>query len=199
MIHYVKGILEEAGKDYIIVDNSGVGIKVFTSSSTLNRAPGAGQTVKLYTYFCVREDSLSLYGFLTREELDMFELLISVSGIGPKAGLAVLSVLSPSKLALSIIGGDSKALTSIPGIGSKTAGRIILELKDKIDKDGFMDMDMDEGLPVEHEHNSEQEAVNALIALGYTGAEAVSAIRNVNIKSNDTETIIKAALKNLMR
>lgn len=196
MFYYIKGVLEETGKDYIVIDNNGIGFKIFVSSSTLSRMGGLKKPVKIYTYFHVREDLMDLYGFLTREELDMFELLISVSGVGPKAGLAILSALSPSKLGLSIIGGDIKSLTAVPGIGSKTAHRIILELKDKIDKDDVFELDDNMQNAVE---GGSSEAVNALIALGYSTSEAGNAVRRVDGNITDTEGIIKAALKILMK
>lgn len=196
MLYYIKGVMEESSKDYIIIDNNGIGYKIFVSNSTLSKLSNSSGQIKVYTYFHVREDIMALYGFLTKEELDMFELLISVSGVGPKAGLAVLSVLTPQKLCLSIIGGDSKSLITVPGIGSKTANRIILELKDKVEsseiiKIGYID-EFENGNPV-------GEAVNALIALGYSLNEASSAVRNIDNCSTDTEKIIKAALKMLMK
>lgn len=196
MFYYIKGNYEESGKDYVVIDNNGIGLKIFVSPSTISRMPAPGQLIKLFTYFHVREDAMMLYGFLSKEELDMFELLISVSGVGPKAGLSVLSVLSPAKLGLSIIGSDIKALTSVPGIGSKTAHRIILELKDKIDTEDVMELD---SFDVNQQDDTMKEAVNALIALGYSASEAGSAVRKVDIKDDDTEKVIKAALKILMR
>lgn len=196
MFHYIKGSIEGSGKDFIVIENNGIGYKVFVPSSTLGRIDSMKGEVTLYTYFHVREDIAALYGFLSKEELDMFELLISVSGIGPKAGLAFLSVLPPSKLGLAIIGGDTKTLVSVPGIGSKTANRIILELKDKIDTDdvieptgGFTDLFTD----------TAGEAANALIALGYSANEAGAALRKVGTKGKDTESVIREALKILMK
>lgn len=196
MFHYIKGYYAESGKDYVVIDNNGVGYKIYTSPSTISRMGSTGCSVKLYTYFHVREDIMALYGFLSDEELNMFELLISVSGVGPKAGLAILSALSPSKLGLAIMGGDTKSLMSAPGIGSKTAHRIILELKDKIDKDDIFD---DGAGIVESTDSSAQESINALIALGYNQEEASYAVRNIDTAGKDTETIIKTALKNLMK
>lgn len=196
MIHYLNGTCEESGKDYIVLDNNGIGYKVFVSNSTLSKLGSAKQSVKIYTYFHVREDIMALYGFMTKEELSMFELLISVSGIGPKAGLAILSVLPPAKLCLSIIGEDIKSLTAVSGIGSKTANRIILELKDKIDTGEIMKAISDEKY---EDDDSVREAINALISLGYTIGEASQAVRKIDIDGKDTEKIIKAALKTLMK
>lgn len=196
LIHYVKGTYQESGKDYIIVDNNGMGIKIFVPTTTLGKSWEIGQTIKFYTYFHIREDIMALYGFLSKEELDMFELLISVSGVGPKAGLAVLSTLSPAKLGFAILGADIKSLKSVPGIGEKTARRILLELKDKIDKDGIYEIEND---IIEVDNNAAGEAVRALMALGYNTNEANSAVRTIDVNSKDTEEIIKAALKKLMR
>lgn len=196
MYKYIKGTVEEVGKDYIVVDNNGIGYKIFVSASTISRIGSSKQPQKVYTYYHVREDIAALYGFLDSDELDMFELLISVSGIGPKAGLAILSALTPSKLGLSIMGGDIKSLTAIPGIGSKTAHRIILELKDKINKEDVLDLGSGE---IEDGGDSVKEAVNALVALGYSPAEASGAIRKVDPGNEGTESILKAALKILMK
>lgn len=196
MYHYIKGCYVESGKDYIVVDNGGIGYKIYAAPSTISRMGSPGCTVKVYTYFHVREDIMALYGFLTGDELDMFELLISVSGVGPKAGLAILSSISPSKLGLAIMGGDTKSLMSVPGIGSKTAHRIILELKDKIDKNDIFDNDIE---VVESSDSTVQESVNALIALGYSVVEASAAVKGIDTAGKDAEAIIKAALKNLMK
>jgi Holliday junction DNA helicase RuvA len=196
LFQYIKGTLEGSGKDFIIIENNGIGYKVFVPSSTLSRIGNTKVGVTLYTYFHVREDAMTLYGFLTKEELDMFELLISVSGVGPKAGLSVLSLIPPSKLGLAIIGADTKALVSVPGIGSKTASRIILELKDKVDASDIIPAN--EGFEI-LEGDAAGEAVNALISLGYSSSEAASAIRKVDNSGKNTEQIIKDALKKLMK
>ena len=196
MFYYIKGIYIESGKDFIIVDNNSIGYIVFVSPATISRAPNIGQPIKLYTHYHVREDIIALYGFLTKEELNMFELLISVSGVGPKAGLSVLSVLSPSRLGLSIIGADIKALTTVPGIGNKMAHRIILELKDKIDNDTALGNDMQN---IEFKGDITGEAVNALITLGYNINEANTTVRKIDVNGKNIEKIIKEALKILMK
>lgn len=196
MFSYIKGIIENSGKDFIIVDNNGIGYKIYVPSSTLSKINVKNDQVKIYTYYHVREDIAALYGFLTKEELDMFELLISVSGIGPKAGLAVLSVLSPSQISLSIISGDIKTLTTVPGIGSKTAHRLLLELKDKINTEDVIES----GAGVQPDgDDTAKEAVSALMALGYSAVEAGSAVRKVDMEGSDTEKVIKDALKILMK
>lgn len=194
MFHYIKGTFEDSGKDYIIIDNNGIGYKIYTSSSTISRLGSPGREVQVFTYFHVREDTMALYGFLSKEELNMFELLISVSGVGPKAGLVVLSAFTPAKLTLSILGGDVKSLTSVSGIGSKTANRIVLELKDKIDEDEAINFDVEPAAG-----GAQKEAVNALISLGYSTNEASNSVGRVDPGIKGTENIIKAALKNLMK
>ncbi|HBM81274.1 MAG: Holliday junction branch migration protein RuvA [Clostridiales bacterium] len=196
MIDYIKGTFEDSGKDYIVIDNNGIGYKIFVSSSTIAKINQLNASIKIYTYFHVREDAVVLFGFLTKDELDMFELLISVTGVGPKAALSILSVLAPSKLALAIAGNDIKSLTSVPGVGSKTANRIILELKDKIDIDSMVTKDADIAVS---EDDALSEAVGALVALGYNIAEANASVANVDRQGKDAESIVKAALKNLMK
>mgnify|MGYP000930042197 FL=1 len=196
MIDYIKGTFEDSGKDYIVIDNNGIGYKIFVSSSTIAKINQLNASIKIYTYFHVREDAVVLFGFLTKDELDMFELLISVTGVGPKAALSILSVLAPSKLALAIAGNDIKSLTSVPGVGSKTANRIILELKDKIDIDSMVTKDADIAVSKD---DALSEAVGALVALGYNIAEANASVANVDRQGKDAESIVKAALKNLMK
>jgi Holliday junction DNA helicase RuvA len=196
LFYFIKGLIEEAGKDYIIIDNNDIGYKISVSSATLNKLGNNKGTVKIYTYFHVREDAVSLYGFSSKDELDMFVLLISVSGVGPKVALAMLSALSPHKLGLSIFGGDVKSLTSIAGVGNKTANRIILELKDKIDSDEIMKITT---TSTDDINDSIKEAVNALMTLGYSNSEASLAVGKLNTDSIGTEEIIKAALKTLMK
>lgn len=196
MYRYIKGDVEETGKDFIVIDNNGIGYKIFVPPSTISRLGNRKQGIKVYTYYHVREDIAALYGFLTYDELNMFELLISVSGIGPKAGLSILSAIPPAKLGLSILSGDTKSLTAVPGIGNKTAHRIILELKDKIARDDVIDLDTDNTYEGEGSIN---EAVNALISLGYSAAEANDAVRKADPDAKDTESIIKSALKILMK
>jgi len=132
---YIRGRLEYKNNDFLIVESNGVGYRIFTSLSTISGIGEIGQEVKVYTYLYVREDVISLYGFLTQEELNVFELLISVSGVGPKAAVSVLSAISPSRFSLAVITDDVKTLTKAQGIGKKIAQRIILELKDKIKKE----------------------------------------------------------------
>lgn len=201
MYAYIKGKLEARGGDCLIIEAGGVGYKIFTSLSTLEIAGQQGNEFKAYTHLYVREDIMSLYGFATQEELGMFELLLTVSGVGPKAALSLLSAVSPSKFGLAVITDDTKTLTRAQGIGAKMAQRIILELKDKIKKQqlalntgaGY------ETASVSAESSRLSEAVSALMVLGYTPAEASRAVAAVYSDDLDLETIIKNSLKGLIR
>ncbi len=197
MFAYLKGILEHIDDNYIIIDVHGIGYKIYTSASTIERLSQLHQEIKVHTYLYIREDIIDLYGFLTKEELSMFELLISVSGIGPKAALAVLSTISPSKFALAVVTSDVKTITQIPGIGKKTAQRIMLELKDKIKSEEFIEEQIN--APVDSMEDCSSEAVNALVVLGYSLAEATAAVKAVSSESNEVEEVIKKALKQLMK
>lgn len=193
MFSYIKGTLEYIGKDYVVVDVNGVGYKIFTAASSVQNSVIKEQA-KMYTYLHVREDIMALYGFLSPEELDMFELLISVSGVGPKAALSLISNITPSKFALCLVTNDVKSLTNAQGIGSKMAQRIILELKDKIKNEQLVDNDEEIIIP----NNKSSEAINALIALGYSYNEASKAVKSVD-QTQDVETVIKLALKSMAR
>lgn len=201
MFAYIRGKLAYKHNDYIVVEANGVGYKIYTSLSTIQNVEPVGSEVKIYTYLYVREDMMNLYGFLTQEELGMFELLLSVSGVGPKAAISVISSMSPSKFGLSVITNDYKALTKAQGVGNKMAQRIILELKDKISK-----MELTDNCSDEDEVNNEvkdnsrfSEAVSALMVLGYTASEANKAVASVYMDNMDIETVIKNALKALVR
>ncbi len=201
MIEYVNGVLESLQEGNAVIDVGGVGINVGISGSTLDRMPGVGEAVKLYTYTNVREDTFSLFGFLSRDELSLFKMLITVTGVGPKAGLSILSVMTPDDLRFAIMAGDSRTLAKAPGIGKKTAERITLELRDKIriTEDEMLGGtgaiaadDLGGG-----DNSARDEAVAALVALGYNSTDAMKAVRKV-IKANgdiDTEAILKLALK----
>ncbi len=195
MIAYVKGIPAYTRADYAVIDVGGVGYKVFMPLSHLGRLPREEKVVTVYTYLHVREDIQALYGFLSTEDLDIFELLLAVSGVGPKAALSILSTLEPSKLALAVSGGDVKAISSAPGIGKKTAERIVLELKNKIGS-GLADVaDSAEYLPGNADLFTD--AVSALMGLGYTASEASEAARKAG-DADSVEEIIKNSLKYLM-
>jgi len=197
MFAYIKGTLEYKHNEYVVIDVNGIGFKVYTSLSTINEIGAIGERVKVYTYYHVREDAVNLFGFLTKEELGVFELLISVSGVGPKAAISVLSSISPSKFGLAVITNDVKTLTKVPGIGTKTAQRIILELKDKIkneDLTGFTEQESGEE-SYTGDSSLKSEAISALVVLGYSPFEASQAVAAVYNDDMDVEAIIKAALK----
>lgn len=206
MIAFVNGILDEKRDLLAVIDVGGVGYNVNISAYTADRLPSKGEAVKLYTYMSVREDAMNLYGFLTRDELDFFKLLISISGIGPKGGQAILSVMTPDDLRFAILSGDSKAISKAPGVGKKTAERLVLELKDKISNDdivmGKAGGSGDNSFPAGGDDTSQSEAVEALVSLGYGLSEASKAVRTVisagDVNADDTEAILKLALKELI-
>ena len=202
MYAYIKGRLEYRHNDYIVVEANGVGYKINTSLSTIESAGQVGTDIKVYTHLYVREDILSLYGFITQEELGMFELLISVSGVGPKAANSLLSAISPSRFGLAVITDDAKALTRAQGIGNKIAQRIILELKDKIKKEQLVAIPgMVKGQEAAsiRDNSRFSEAISALMVLGYAAQEASRAVSSVYSDDLDVESIIKNSLKNLVR
>jgi Holliday junction DNA helicase RuvA len=200
MYAYIKGKLEVRGGDYIVIEAGGIGYKVFTSLSTIEAAGQPGHEFKAFTHLYVREDIMNLYGFATQEELGMFELLLTVSGVGPKAALALLSAVSPSKFGLAVITDDTKTLTRAQGIGAKMAQRIILELKDKIRKEQLaLNTVADSEKAATGGGSRLSEAVSALMVLGYTPLEANRAVAAVYSDDLDLETIIRNSLKGLIR
>ena len=200
MISYIKGILSDKATDHAVVDCGGVGFKIYTSyNSLMDTKCIKGSEVTFGTHMYIKEGIMDLYGFITSEELELFELLISVTGVGAKGALAVLSSMSPSKLSLTIATGDANTIKKAPGIGPKTAQRIILELKDKIKNESFIADPKDvfsEIVPITS--NEREEAVNALVALGYSGYEAKNAVSKIPSDTTNVEAIIKQALKSLM-
>ena len=200
MISYVKGALAEKSGDRIVVEAGPVGLGIYVPLSVLEVLPPLGEEVKIYTYLQVREDDLSLYGFLNRQDLDMFRRLIGVNGIGPKGALGILSALSPDDLRLAILTGDAKAISKAPGVGAKTAQRIILDLKDKVSAEEMLasvaDTEERTSVPLMQEAGSE--AATALVALGYSNLEASKAVKNVQITEDmDAEAVLRASLKYL--
>ena len=200
MISHLSGTLEHIDKNFITIDVNGVGYKVFAPTSLLNEIGKPGDKVKIFTEQIVREDSISLYGFSSKEERNLFNSLLSVSGIGPKSALSLVSGLPLNKLVGAISQGNADLLSSIPGIGNKTAQRIIIELKEKIGKTyGMQPLDMAKGVP--GEETIVGDAISALITLGYSPREAREAIIKINLdtsKFKNVEEVIKAALKNLI-
>lgn len=203
MIAFVRGIIEDITEDNVIIDTGAIGYNVKISEGTAASLAGIGQEVKLYTYTCVREDAFLLYGFLTRDDLEVFKKLITVNGIGPKGGLAILSVMSADDLRFAIMSGDAKAIAKAPGIGAKTASRVILDLKDKISiEDTLIKKEMnlysDSINGIDNGNSARNEAVEALTALGYSPSDALKAVKMVESSQNtDVETILKLALKNM--
>ena len=201
MYEYIKGKYMGINKDYIIIENNNIGYKIFTSGATMAEMPGINDEVMLYLEQIVREDFIGLYGFKDREELEMFKLLLSISGVGAKAALSLLSISRINNLKYAIIMEDDKHLCRAPGIGKKTAGRIILELKDKIKKEDIMSgVDIQEGfedLQPTVNANTVGEALGALLALGYSEKEAELSLKKAN-KEESVENIIKECLRILM-
>ena len=202
MYSYIKGTLEEVSEDLIVVENNGIGYNIRISARMLDALPARGEQVKIYTDLYVKEDAFSLFGFPSRDELEMFKLLINVSGIGPKGGLAVLSVLSANDLRFAIVAEDAKTISKAPGIGSKTAKRLIIELKDKIDLEAAIETGFEEMETPAAGGNSNnrirKEASEALVALGYSATEASKVLSGIEITEvDDVESVLKAALKNM--
>ena len=201
MISYVKGSLAEKFEDSVVVEAGGIGYRIFVPTSVLEQLPKTGETVKIYTYFSVREDAMSLYGFLSRQDIEMFRQLIGVNGVGPKSALGILSSLSPDVLRMAVISGDAKAISKAPGVGNKTAQRIILDLKDKVKSEDILDGIAEPAFG--HTEISDvgeigKEAVEALTALGYSASEASGVVKKVTITESMTaEDVLKAALKHL--
>lgn len=204
MIGYIKGTIEGIFQDSVLIENQGMGYKIFTSGKVLDELAGMHQMVKFFTYLHVREDELSLFGFPTTEELDAFKLLIGVNGIGPKAALSILSVLSVRDLSLAVLSQDTKAISKANGVGAKGASRIIMELKDKMKMDDLFedgnrpDMDLGIDLPGSGKTDKVKDTVLALVSLGYSEFEALKAIKQIpDAELMETEDLLKAALKKM--
>jgi len=198
LYEYIKGTYIGLSKDYIIVENNNIGYKIFTSGSTMAKMPNVNEEVKLYLEQVLREDFIGLYGFLTEEEREMFNLLMTINGVGRKAALSLLSISNVNKLKLSIITSDYNMLMKAPGIGKKIAQRIILELADKVGKTGENNTDFNLNNEDSNGNlNNYAEAMSALLALGFSEKEAEGALKSVELKAN-LEEIIKNCLKHLM-
>lgn len=200
MYAYFKGKLAYVGEDSIILDVHDVGYRILLSPASIAYLPQLGEEVQLYTYTSVREDAIWLYGFLSHEDLEIFKKCITVSGIGPKGGMAILSVMDAEALRFAIISGDAKAIAKAPGIGTKTAQRLILELKDKISvEDTLVNREVNGiRMTAGTQDNNSEEAVEALVALGYSASDALKAVKAVeNAAEMDVEALLKAALKNM--
>jgi len=198
MISHLNGILEHIDKDHVVIDVGNVGYKVHVPSTVLSRLPQTGDKVKLFTIQVVREDSVALYGFINKEERSLFSLFLSVSGIGPKLALALISGFTLDRLVAAIAQADVSLLSSIPGIGRKTAERIIVELKEKISK-AYALKPAELGLGMKGDQTIISDSIAALISLGYTPREARETIMRLNLESaGSVEEVIKEALKNLV-
>ena len=196
MIAYINGKLEIKASNYVVVDVGGIGYKIFMSGTAIGEMPETGSNVKIHTHYYVREDNISLYGFNTQEELKMFELLLSVSGVGAKSAIAMLSAIKPSSFALAVISNDVKALTKIPGVGPKSAQRIILELKDKLKTEQAISAEENVEIKTIIADTSKiDEATAALQVLGYNRREIEKAFEHITNKDASVEDIIKQALK----
>ena len=207
MFYYISGKLAHLEPSFAVIDAGGMGYKLTISGTTHASMPHhlttqEAPTVKLYTYMAVREDGIELFGFISEDELSSFKLLITVSGVGPKAAISILSELTPAKLAIAICSDDKKAISRANGIGPKTAARIVLELKDKLKGQSFMDTEgtiSAEELTVATPSGKKKDAEDALTVLGYTRSEAAAVLKTINTDALEVDEIIRQALKKLMR
>mgnify|MGYP000313278698 FL=1 len=194
MLAYIKGTLEMKMTGYIVIDVGGLGYKVFMSESGIDKLGNIGETVKVHTYYKVREDDISIFGFKTQEELKMFELLISVSGVGAKSALVMLSCIEPSDFAIAVISNDVKVLTKVPGIGNKSAQRIILELKDKLKEEQLEEKLKDSSKRLKDNSENINEAISGLMVLGYSKKDIEKAFEHLDIDNLSIEDLIKKGL-----
>lgn len=197
MLAYIKGSLEMKYKNYVVIDVGGLGYKIFMSENSINTLGEIGEIVKVHTYYRVREDDVSIFGFKTQEELRMFELLLGVSGVGAKSALVMLSCIEPSEFAIAVISNNVKLLTQVPGIGTKSAQRIILELKDKLKAEqSELDQEKIENAKAKSAKVNEnvQEAISGLMVLGYSRKEIEKAFEHLAVESLSIEDLIKKGL-----
>lgn len=196
MYAYIKGEIVDLSEDNVVIECNDIGYNIHVPASMIARLPGVGSTVKIYTYTSVKEDSFNLFGFLSKDELEMFKLLITVSGIGPKGALSIISEMGVNELRLAIISGDSKTISKAPGIGKKSAERIIIDLRNKVDIVSEQD---NENVPIMNaftNSDAKNDAIEALTSLGYSPTEALKAVRQLNITDEmDSGMILKQALK----
>lgn len=200
MYSYIRGRLADMEEGLIVVEANGIGYNIHTTGQTFRYLPSVGEEVKIYTYLHIREDAMIFYGFLTKDDLHVFKLLIGVNGIGPKGALAILSVMTTDDLRFAVLGNDAKTIAKAPGVGAKTAQRLILELKDKLSlEDVFEQKPEHEREDVSPSQNgTRNEAVQALVALGYSSSEALKALNGIAVTEDmDVEDLLKAALKNM--
>lgn len=200
MIAYISGALVSAGENYIVIDNHGMGYRIFVSGKFLEHIPAYGTQIKIYTHMYIREDELTLYGFQSEEELSVFRILIGISGVGPKVAMAILTALTIQELQLAVISEDAKTISKANGVGAKGASRIILELKDKLKMEDMMDAAYEQSIVQNTQDlNAARDAILALVNLGYSNSEAALAVKKIGDTSQmDIESILKAALKKLI-
>lgn len=200
MISYIRGELAYLDTEKIIVDVGGVGYGIYMSGQAMGALPQTGNEVKIHTYMNVREDAMQLFGFLTRDDLEVFKLVIGVSGIGPRGGLNILSTLSPDELRFAVMAGDVKAISASPGIGKKTAEKLIIELKDKMKIEDVLTHAAEnaKASPGDQSGGIQSEAVQALVALGYGSTESMRAVRQVEMENPTVEDLLKEALKKML-
>lgn len=199
MFAYIKGTLEMKFENYVVIDVGGIGYKIFMSDKTIEELGSIGDIVKVHTHYHVREDDISLYGFKTNEELKMFELLLGVSGIGAKSAINMLSNITPSSFALAVITNDTSKLVKIPGIGAKSAARIVLELKDKLKTTEGIQKENNQIAEAIEDDNKQAEAISALQVLGYNRKEIEKALEKIDKDKLSLEDIIRKGLSILGR
>ena len=203
MIAYLKGIIAEVTPTRLVLEVNNIGYEIFISAREASELPGRGEEVKIYTYFNVREDAMQLFGFQSEDDLEMYRLLLNVNGVGPKAALGILSVLTADDVRFAVLSDDAKAIAKAPGIGMKTAKKLILEFKDKFTLEEAFEKKLENGASGAEpgaivESDAKTEAIQALTALGYANSDALRAVRRAEITEDmDTETILKLALKQL--
>ena len=200
MLSYIIGEVAEISADTVVVENNGIGFNIKTSAMTIDSLPPVGDMVRIYTYLHVREDAMQIFGFLSKDELEVFKLLLNVNGIGPKGALGILSAISTDDLRFAVLSDDVNLIKSCPGVGAKTAQKLIIELKDKLRLEDAFEMAVNNN----NKKNTVQdnivmnEAVEALVSLGYSSKDAIAAVKKVeNIQNKNSEQILKEALKGL--
>ena len=202
MIAFVRGIATDMTENSVIVETGGIGYEIYMTGEGLSQLH-MGEEVKIHTYFQVREDAMQLYGFLKKDDLQMFKLLLGVNGVGPKAAMGVLSGITADELRFAVLSDDVKTLSKAPGIGKKTAQKLILELKDKLKLEDAFELklahEQEKAVASGEASDGRQEAVAALVALGYSSTDALRAVRKVTeVSPDDVEGLLKAALKNML-
>jgi len=198
MISFIRGELAAVESDMALIDVAGVGYGVFMPNQLLERLPSIGQEVKLFTYLNVREDAMQLYGFFRKDELEIFKLILGVSGIGPKGGLNILSLLSVDELRFAVLSGDVKAISKAQGVGKKTAEKLIIELKDKLKIEDMIPITHEDVIDTSTQRGVQGEAIQALVALGYGNTESLQAVRQIEIGNKSVEEVLKEALRKML-